>query len=263
MQRASKPPSTVGSICRTLETGGRWAKHRYAWAVQQAEMLGLPRPSWSEYQQAKLRFRDQLRALVDEWLDAGRNSDGSEEPSGRNVSRVNRLRLELHLGQYMDAELGPSLEIRPGFKMIEPFRGVEQEVGRPNSPGYQAQTDAIQSFLRFMQSEERFRFAKCRYCGRYFVGGRRLHPFYKRGVNCPTCRNKVSAIASTTKSKQKFLKGWIEIAAGAWNRWGPKDGDRIVFVTSAVNKRLGAKTIARNSVTRHLGEIKGLAADEG
>lgn len=79
--------------------------------------------------------------------------------------------------------------------------------------------------------------------------GHRLHPFYKRGVNCPTCRNKAFAVASTTESKQKFLKGWIEIAAGAWNRWGPKDGDRVVFVISAVNKRLGVKTTARNSVT--------------
>jgi hypothetical protein len=251
----------ISTFCRSLQTGDNWAKRRYELAVHDANTLGLQPPNWDEYQQAQCRYRDELRAFVDRWLDTGREADGREEPPLRNISLVDRTELDFYLTNYFTAGLGPGGEIQPGFTTLPPYGGFRRPLGHYNLPAQQAKTDAIQSFLQFLLSDWRFNFAKCRRCGEYFGGDRKLHPAYKRGVHCPQCRNRVTAIVSTRASKQAFRNHWLPLAANAWNRWKPKYGERIAFVTSEVNKRLDDKKIARNSVTRRRSEIESLAAE--
>src|SRR5271167_2215581 len=142
----------ISNFCRSLETGGNWAKRRYEQAVHDANALGLKTPCRDEYQRAQYQFRDKLRAFVDRWLDTGRKAEGREEPLLRHLLLVDRAELDFYLTNYFTAGLDPRGEIQPGFTALTPYGGFRKPAHHYNPPAHQARNDAVQSFLQFLQS---------------------------------------------------------------------------------------------------------------
>lgn len=240
---------------RVLETGGNWATHSYQCAVESADEMSMAAPCMDEYDQAQIHLRDHLRAYVDQWVESGRQKDGTERPHVRCLSLVNRVALEQSLQNYISAELESSGEIKFGFR--DPGYGTTG--GNDNARAH-AKHRADQLFLWFMRSEWKARFGNCRCCKKYFVAKKKLRNFYKHGVCCSECLHKATAARSTQKKRDDFRKRFIQIAAHAQNRWKPENGDKASWVAREVNDILPAgQRRTRWSVTYYQSEIDELA----
>jgi len=208
-----------------------------------------------EYKRAQRQLRRQLRAYVDEWLDSGLRSDGREEPLHRSFTapRAGWRGVQLYLqGCPPVPLLDESGNIDWYFQHHDYNRWGDQD------PTIQAEHDAAQRFLRFLQSEWKYKLAKCRRCGTYFAGTRRLHKIYKRGTHCKECASKATAIESKKASDEKWRVRWMQVAAAIWLQWKEKDGDRGAFVAKRVNKALGPRErqITRWSITHYRSRIE-------
>jgi hypothetical protein len=140
--------------------------------------------------------RHQLRILVDEWLATGRNSDGTECPGSRNLTKTHKgiAAVRGFLGNNL-ARLEPS---KNGLELVV-FGGG----------------DAGDQFTRLMLSEWRHRLAKCRACCRYFELSHQ-NRVYERGTLCAGCMRKSSlqsAVSSTKTRREAAAKTLYRLAA--------------------------------------------------
>lgn len=216
-----------------------------------------------EYKRAQRQLRNALRAYVDEWLDSGLHSDGREEPLHRSLTaprkgwRDSAFYLELCPPA---AQLDESGNIDFYFQFHDYNRVSDRGPKRfgDREPKIQAEHDAVQRFLQFLQSEWKYKLAKCRRCGKYFAGTRTLHKMYKRGIHCRACASKVTAIESKKASNERWRVRWMQVAATIWPHWKAKDGDRAAFVAKKVNKALGPseRHITRWSITHYRSRIE-------
>ena len=253
------------SFLAALEDGGDWAERTYSKAVEvEGWEVGQLARAREDYETAQLRFRDALRGFVDRWLDSGRHPDGSETPYSRHLlsdfSSLQQEFIEEHATAVLD----------PFGKLIFGFEDYGPGTSRLVEPNDQASLDAILCFLTFLQSEDRFRLAKCRRCGEYIMKGqneRRFRTTYVRGIHCKGCRNKVTAVLSRGKSFKEFEDTWLPLAVRAYVKGRAKysNENRLkMFIRQEVNSRLDVKgpRMKPNRLTMWWGRIVRIAEEK-
>jgi hypothetical protein len=158
----------------------------------------------------------------------------------------------------------------PFGKLTFGFEDYGPGTNRLVEPNDQASLDAILYFLTFLQSEDSFRLAKCRRCGKYIMKGqneRRFRMSYVRGIHCEGCRNKVTAVLSRGKSLKEFEDTWLPLAVRAYIKGRAKYSDKNglkMFIRREVNSRLDVKgpRLKPNRLTMWWGRIVRIAEEK-
>jgi hypothetical protein len=147
-----------------------------------------------------------LREWVDEWLDAGRDSNGVESPAERhfnNEGKVSSVVFEYSKRNRISL-LGTSNTIELWFSRYETING------RPRFLGVRNEDIAREKLVFFLLSELRFKLAKCRRdgCGKYFAL-KHWKRTYKRGTLCPDCqRTRSQESARKATAEDRIEAGW-------------------------------------------------------
>jgi hypothetical protein len=154
-----------------------------------------------------------LRALVDEWLETGRDPDGSEWPSRRDLCKAPRgWEVASEFLDQSPPTVFPAAE-GGGFSLVI----AEPHWGRPWAGDFFAaqQVAAGRLFVGVLASDWQQRLCKCRYspCGRYFVGAK-VRQGYRHGTFCSRAhRARASADAVTKARRRRSRLDLIEVAA--------------------------------------------------
>ena len=156
-----------------------------------------------------------LRTLVDEWLETGRDPDGSERPSRRDLSSA--LRGWNVTSEFLEQS---HFSMRPesgssGFILTI----AQPDWRRPSANSFFAaqKGESARLFVGILASEWQQRLCKCRYepCGRYFEGNK-LRQCYRHGTFCSSAHlGRASADALTEARRSKARRYLIE-EAGKW-----------------------------------------------
>jgi hypothetical protein len=137
---------------------------------------------------------DCLRVLVDEWLDSGAHSSGSETASDRNFENSPAVSLALYSFS------------KSGHLMLLPYGNAPslwleekhmQYVGRKHDPRFDYVQPLDLTFDEIAQvemtfillSDLRWRLSKCRKCGVYFLL-KHLKRTYSGGAKCESCSHR-------------------------------------------------------------------------
>jgi hypothetical protein len=156
-----------------------------------------------------------LRSLVDEWLDTGRERNGSEWPSRRNIHKT--LRGWEAASEFME-QSPPRLLLSPdpgGFDLVL----AEPNWSRPWAEDFfkAQEIEASRLFVGILASEWQQRLCKCRYppCGRYFVG-RKLRHSYLHGTFCSPQHRQLFSAEAITKARRRAGRSYLIDAAAQW-----------------------------------------------
>jgi hypothetical protein len=211
-----------------------------------------------------------MRQLADLWIESGKDGD-TDTPSARNV-------------EYRPKDGSPSIADR--FYALEGTEarypvirrngtqdtkslsfGIDLEHSRMFGPESAARRlgakVAMHYFARLLDSPYSWNIARCDSCQSYFGYERAPAKTIKRGVRCPTCKPKGSAVS---KKAVRDLKrsAMVEAAAEAWDSWtkSNRNPDRHEWVSRQVNKGCGTsiqrKWVVQNekSILRRMEELQ-------
>ena len=155
-----------------------------------------------------------LRSLVDGWLDSGRQRDGSEWPTRRNI----------HQAREAWQAVSEFLEQCPPQLMLSADSGVDFVIAAPDwrrpwaEDFFQAQQiEARRLLVGVLASEWRDGFCKCRYprCGRYFVRPK-LRPQYRHGTFCSAAHRQQASAEALTKRRRREATRYLIEATARW-----------------------------------------------
>ena len=156
-----------------------------------------------------------LRTLVDEWLETGRNPNGTEWPAGRHLSRA-------LLGWDVTCEFleQSRLNMRPASATTGFVLTIAQpDWKRPLVADYFAaqKAEAKRLFVGILASEWQERLCKCRYdpCGRYFVS-RKLRECYRHGIFCSSEHLGRASADALTKARRSQARRSLTEEAAKW-----------------------------------------------
>jgi hypothetical protein len=204
-----------------------------------------------------------LRTHVDDWLETGRNRDGSESPLRRDLlkSFVTHEAFRRH-----KRNLPRSLPLFPdprGFRIM-----IAERLSEPSAQSFfEAQSvDAQRLFVGIMASDWSERLCKCRYplCGKYFLCSK-VRRSYRHGTFCsPEHRSRASADALTKRRRSDVRRELEEYAARQLAKWRStsawQDDNAVklrlaVSLSTRMNEkawlRAGRHDVRVNWVTRH------------
>lgn len=124
---------------------------------------------------------------------------------------------------------------------------------------------AASLFMDFYQSEWRFCLMRCQRCGVFVIPNRKPRKRYEYGWHCENCRSAGTATARMLRVTKQQRQRWLALAAEAWLRWRPKNGERSLWIAEEVNKRLPKNDprIRRNSVTHNATTIACMTKEVG
>ena len=205
-----------------------------------------------------------LRILVDDWLNTGRDRDGAESPSQRNIHKtLSGWHAVLKFSEQYPASILPSLNTS-GFELV---------VAEPSSGGLQAADffeaahfEANRLFGGIIASDWSQRLCKCRHvpCGKYFVP-KKLRGSYRHGTFC--CRehrNHASSVAVVRAQRSQAKRSLVDLAAkwlveqdrtSAWRVKADLKLRLAAFLTQRMGKdpslRTGRESVQVNWVTRN------------
>jgi hypothetical protein len=193
-----------------------------------------------------------VRAYIDEWIDTGFLSDGSEVPDSRGIrpaSNAPSARAALAL---MENRIRPKMrfDLRGGITF--------DPIGFPSPT---LENFAGEIFVELYCSEWLFRIMRCNRCKAIFLPDREPRKRYERGWHCSKCRNSAAAQAATDAKRAEFRRRWFALAVNAYTEYHGSarrtTNGLTQFVTSRVNEGLplGGK-VKRNRITRNLAEIQ-------
>lgn len=242
----------------------------------------------------KLRsIQRQLRAYIDEWIDSGFQSDGSEIPSHRNFKprfrdngdglATSRPRWDsppeaydpppaavsalakLHRGKAVPFGMHYEIEIERETKPFVELRigargGIDYFLGR-GWLGSSAELRAAQIFYWFYRSNWVLLLMRCNRCKAFSMPKTRPRRKYERGWHCDKCRNSAAAQAATDATRARLREQWFALAVDAYRDYRSETRrsthDVSAFITERVNKSLPySSRIKRNTITRNLKEIR-------
>jgi hypothetical protein len=156
---------------------------------------------------AELQFAEQkrvrLRVLVDEWLDTGKQPDGTESPMKRRLADLSgadlpcKDALKAFLAQHPPTVLLRNEGVPLARLHFEPFTG--------NVPDYwPIETHAAFLFFCMISSDWCYSIAKCRYpkCGTYFLLSN-PNKSWAQGTFCTVEHNRASSAAKLTDKRRK------------------------------------------------------------
>jgi transposase-like protein len=247
----------------------------------------------------KLRsIQRQLRAYIDEWIDSGFHSDGSEFPSKRNfkpefrnngdgtdtsrpkwnsppeayapapaaISAIARLHRgkAVPFGAHYEIEIEKDAE-SPVAMSISSRGGVDYFLRRE----WLGSTDglrAAQIFYWFFRSGFVFLLMRCNRCKALSMPKTKPRRKYERGWHCDKCRNSAAAQAATDAKRAQQRERWFALAVDAYREYRSKPRrsthDVSAFLAERVNKSLPySSRIKRNTITRNLTKIQAEEAE--
>lgn len=156
-----------------------------------------------------------LRTLVDAWLETGRDSNGSEQPSLRNLLKTRRGwgAVSEFIAQ-SPPKMSPSID-PTGFGLIL----AAPDWSHPWAADFfEAQeVTANRLFVGIMASDWQQRLCKCRYlpCGRYFIGSKLRH-CYRHGTFCTREHRGRASAEAITKARRSHGQSCLIDAAAQW-----------------------------------------------
>ena len=201
-----------------------------------------------------------MRQLANLWIDSGKNGDGdADTPSERNV-------------EYRPNDQSPS--ISDYFYVLEATearypiirRNGTQDTkrlsfgidlshsmmfGLESAARRLGEKVAMHYFARLLDSPYSRNLARCDSCRSYFAYERAPVRTIKRGVRCPNCKAKGSAVSKKAVRHQK-QSAMVNAAAEVWDKWTKpnRNPDKHEWVKHQVNKACGT-SIQRKWVVQH------------
>lgn len=213
-------------------------------------------------------FTRRLRELVDEWLETGRRSDGSESPGERDLFEAagalravekclaeNPARL-VHTWSVLGS--GPNVSVQIGMRPVPPSHlfgypappfnifapTVSAKITTKPAPRQRDTADRL--FTDLILSDWQNSLCKCRYahCGRYFLK-EKLRRSYRRGTFCgPKHQGHASATVYTnsfrTRAKPVLIEmaAWLLFRKGITNSQWQDDNGQKLWLAGAVSKEI-------------------------
>ena len=166
---------------------------------------------------AGLVSRD-LRPLVDAWIEAGRNPDGSEAPQKRDIHKAD-YRCVSAVHEYLE-------KCPPVFMTSADPSGFAVEIAQPCLSHWArdffeaAVVEAKRLFLGLVASDWKNRLCKCRYqpCSQYFLLDK-PRGSYRHGTFCCRQHQSLASAAKCTHERRRLCESkLIELAAGQLRR---------------------------------------------
>jgi len=236
-----------------------------------------------------------LRSFIDEWIDTGFQSDGTERPYQRNFRLRNRKEGESPWEYFIDA---PMVEAPRSLQaVVRLFRGelivpigtrfyqIQSAYGSCAVVPIQldgtvefindaffaeanAETCAARIFLKLLSSEARYTLMRCNQCRKLFAPKRKPAKIYIRGWYCKFCRNSAAAGAATSAARKHKTEQRLALAANAFldfhRRPRRTTASCTQHIVEQMNSRLPWQMRAKkNWVTRNLTNIQAEADKKG
>jgi hypothetical protein len=154
-----------------------------------------------------------LREVLDEWLNTGVKTDGSEIPGDRSLAKTGRALMVIW--EYLE-NAPPTVRITPESEKLSV--DVASPIGyRGDVASFFAsqRIEATRLFLGVVVSDWKCRLCKCRYpsCGRYFLL-RKVRRSYRRGTFCmPRHASSAAAKSAIPESRRTATAELVEEAA--------------------------------------------------
>jgi len=197
--------------------------------------------------------------LIDNWIDSGRNADGSESPTRRNHGRAQEAWSDAcwYFKEHAQLQLipGEPPQLRLSAKWNKVWGTLEAR----------ARNGLIMATV--LLSDLRFRLAKCRYqkCGRYFLLSHPREKPHANGLFCCTAHNRAEAAMKGMKLRRAEATASL-IESAAREVWRQKKQGRAFRVKErlvatlnqqiARDRRQTREQLHVNWVTRHWKEIQ-------
>jgi hypothetical protein len=238
----------------------------------------------------------EICSYLEEWIDSGVQTDGSERPYERNFapkscrkawsfedgkpnlfppSRAVKAMAKFCNGSLMVRE---NSYLIVGHEEANTSGSVSVSIGSRGGIEYEPTFGSVSDdpevaaagmFLEFYRSEWLFRLMQCRHCRKFAVPNRKPRNSYVRGWLCSKCSKTVPAAAATENSRRCRHKQWFDLAVDACIELNVlslerRGIDRVAQITEKVNAGLPLMDrIKRNTITRNLAEIDRIAAKKG
>jgi hypothetical protein len=74
---------------------------------------------------------------------------------------------------------------------------------------------------------------RCRCCGVFVIPKRKPRKRYEYGWHCEECRSAGTATARMLRVTKQHRERWLWLAAEAWLRWRPENGEHSVWIAEA------------------------------
>jgi hypothetical protein len=196
----------------------------------------------------------QLRLYVDEWLETGRERDGSEDARARDLTRAPNACEAI---ERFNSK--PQLRLKPDPKGLGLEFPYEWRQDGPALADWPVAT-ADRFFSLFQLAECRLKLAKCRTCGCYFEL-KHWKRRYKRGTLCSECqrgRSLESAAGITLMVREAAQKELYRLAARRFGtRLAKPDCQRdqqlkatiVDFLNDRIKKTDGLRSVYLHGVT--------------
>lgn len=211
-------------------------------------------------------FIKALRALVNQWIDSGKDPNGVEEPLTRDVNKIppgyTQPLFEVLLAWLNRNTPKPAL-MRSGkvaIVMQSPIVWELDENGRVKylEPERYAEECAVFHLKELLDLSGAHRVAHCNNpeCGRYYLRGRLFKKPIKRGTYCGRCEG-AGSVERTRASREARRRKLVNLAGDFWDSWKPthRHGRKPDWVAKQMNKRSGSAITGR-WVSRNLRAIE-------
>ncbi len=202
-----------------------------------------------QIEKADALFAETVRALVDQWIDSGKNAEGIESPLSRNVNTVppgytqplfDVLYAWLNRGNWPSFSLMRSGKIainsEPPHLQIADKRGL----AKYREPEEYANDCAFFYFKELLDTPGAHRVGRCNNpdCRRYYIRRRLRKAEIKRGAYCGQCTG-VGSVARTKISRETAKQRLVSLAADYWDAWTQtrRNPERADWVAKQVSKR--------------------------
>jgi transposase-like protein len=214
-----------------------------------------------------LEIHLRVRAYIDEWIDTGFFSDGSEAPDSRGF--------RAGISSRSIGSKAPSARavLRDLEERIRPKLHFGTRGGITYHPiGFPSPTPdnfAGEIFLEFYCSEWLFRIVRCNRCRVISVPDRKPRKRYERGWHCSKCRNSAAAQAATDAKRAEFREKWFALAVAAYREYMSRPRRPTLHVSAFLMERVNeglsptGKIIKLNTITRNLKEIQAQSTVKG
>jgi hypothetical protein len=208
-------------------------------------------------------FLKTFRALVNQWIDSGKNGEGIESPLRRNVNEVPpgyEVPLYEVMLDWLNRNLPKPALMRSGKIAIlaqspKPWTTNDRNLIKYRPPEEYARECAIFQFAELLELAGANRLAHCNNprCGRYYLRIRLRKKEIKRGAYCGKCVG-VGGAERTKISRNARKQKLIELAANVWPLdWKPtlKYRNRSDWVVAEMKKRKPSVLVTRKWVTQN------------
>jgi hypothetical protein len=212
-----------------------------------------------------------MRYLANLWIGSGKDGD-ADTPSERNVEyRPNDQSPSISDYFYaLEAEEAhyPIIRRNGTQDTMRRWFGIDLNhsmmFGLESAARRLGEKVAMHYFARLLDSPYSINLARCDSCQSYFGYERAPAKTIKRGVRCPNCKPKGSAVSKKAAREQK-RSAMVKAAAEVWDRWTKSNRnnlDMYEWVSRQVNKSCGTsiqrKWVVQNktAILQHMEELQ-------